>query len=441
MADPQGLFDVLAGAAGAPVDRPRLDAFVANSQASNGLRSAQTEEALLSAQRSLEEAQARKGINQHFINSGLKESDAQLATDMITAGAGNASQVMDALKTKGQDVIPNYTLGDPSQIGTAAAVAAAQARSGKTADPFTTVPEQYSVTPGIGTPPPVIESPLGQAKIDASNALAGLHGAQAHNASNPDATSLNDDAAFNAAIRYNSTGTMPTLGGNSAIGDRRKILQFAANLTMNPGWSPPSWSAEGSPGATPSQHPTAAQATAPVVTAATNKANTASLGDMTKRTAIADSSEQTAAANLKLAQHYLTNTDQTGSPLVNSVLNKIKGGLMGDPDVSAYTNALTTAANEYARVVSMATGAQGITDAARREGQALFNPSLAPDQLAANIKVALKEMGNRTGSMHTQIHLLQQGIAGGTGTDTAAATPAPTAGGAPNNDPLGIRGP
>lgn len=436
MADTQGLFDLLSGAANpsGALERPKIDAFVANSQAANGLRSAQTENALLTAQRSLEEAQSRKELNQYFVNSGMKQSDADLATDIAGAGLGNFSQIMEGLRT-GHKLQGDYVLGDPTQLGTPAATAAGQVVQGKPADPFTTVPEQYAPTPGVPTPP-VVESPMGQAKIDASNALAGLHGTQAHNAANPDATSLNDDAAFNAAIRYNSTGTMPTLGGNSAIGDRRKILQFAANLTMNPGWSPPSWSADGSPGATPPQHPTAAQATAPVVTAATNKANTSSLMDMTKRTAIADSSEQTAAANLKLAQHYLTNTDQTGSPLINSVLNKIKSGIMGDPDVSAYTNALTTAANEYARVVSMATGAQGITDAARKEGQALFNSNLAPDQIAANIKVALKEMGNRTGSMHTQIHLLQQGIAGGA--DTSAAPPA--AGGAPNNDPLGIRG-
>lgn len=439
MANPQGLFDVLAGAAGAPVDRPKLEAFVANSQATNGLRTAQTEEALLAAQKSVEEAQSKRQLFDHFQNAGLKPSDAQLATDFAVGGMGNASQITEAID-KTQGIRANYTLGDPTQIGSPEAVAAAQVRKGTTADPFTTVPEQYAITPGVDHPPAVVESPLGQAKIDASNALAGLHGVQAHNAAGG-TSSLSDDAAYNAAIRYNATGTMPTLGGNAAIEDRRKILQFAANISMNSGWAPPSWSAEGSPGATPSQHPTAAQATAPIVTAATTKANTAALGDMSKRTAVADASEQTAAANLKLAQHYLTNTDQTGSPLINSVLNKFKSGVLGDPDVSAYTNALTTAANEYARVVSMATGAQGITDAARREGQALFNPNLGPDQIAANIKVALKEMTNRTGSMHTQIHLLQQGIGSGSSTAPPTDLAAPAAAGAPNNDPLGIRGP
>lgn len=448
MADPQGLFDVLSGAAGAPVDRPRLDAFVANSMAANGLRSAQTEEALINAQRMTEEQQARKAINQHLINSGLRPSDAQSATDMFTMGA-NPTQVMDSLKTIGQDIVPNYTLGDPSQLGTPAAVAAAQARSGKVADPFIQVPTDYVSTPGVPTPGPVQVNPTGQSAIDAQAALVGLHRAQTGAVAA--GGTLDDNAAYVGAQRYNMTGTMPTLGSGAAgLADRRKLLGFAASLTADPNWTPPSWSgaptappAPGAPATVPGViHPSAAQAQGNVVTNATTKANTSALGDMTKRTAIADASEQTAAANLKLAQHYLVTADQTGSPLVNSVLNKIRSGVVGDPDVSAYTNALTTAANEYARVVSMATGAQGITDAARKEGQLLFSPNLAPDQLANNIKVALKEMGNRTGSMHTQIHLIQQGIGSGNSTaapqDLGAAPVTPTG---PGSDPLGIRGP
>lgn len=243
MADPQGLFDILSGAAGAPVDRPRLDAFVANAQASNGLRTAQTENALLTAQRSTEEAQARQGINQHFINSGLAPSDAQLATDMIVAGAGNASQVMDMLKTKGQDVIPNYTLGDPSQIGTPAAVAAAQARTGRTADPYTTVPNDSVPTPGYpanAAPPASAASlnPSAQAAADAQEALAGLHNVQtAAGGWNPHAagagvglTDPTDIAAINKAM---SEGRLSPDRVNSRTAPVFAALERANGGTIN----------------------------------------------------------------------------------------------------------------------------------------------------------------------------------------------------------------
>ena len=161
--------------------------------------------------------------------------------------------------------------------------------------------------------------------------------------------------------------------------------------------------------------------------AATNKANTGMLTDMTKRAAVADASEETANNNLQLAQHYMTAADQTGSPIVNAIQNKIRSGVLGDPDVSAYTNALTTAANEYARVISMATGAQGITDAARAEGARLFNPSLAPAQLAQNIQVAQQEMANRTGALHTQIAKGKQNLFSGPGSASAQGGNAPAA--------------
>ncbi len=176
MADPQGLFDILSGAAGAPVDRPKLDAFVANSQAINGLRTAQTSEAMLNAQRSVEEAQARGQLYDHFVASGLKPSDAQVASDLAVGGLGNASQVMDAIHMS-QKVQSNYTLGDPTQLGTPAATAAGQVQEGKVAPPVSAVPADYVATPGVPTPP-VQVSPSGAAQIGAENALAGLHNVQ-----------------------------------------------------------------------------------------------------------------------------------------------------------------------------------------------------------------------------------------------------------------------
>lgn len=221
--------------------------------------------------------------------------------------------------------------------------------------------------------------------------------------------------------RYFETGVIPNVGvGKDAIPIRAAIIHSATQRAL--GKRDPVTDASG-------------QGASAAITGNTAgiKAGTSTLTDMTKRTAIADASENTASTNLDLAYSMMLKADQTGSPLINGIQNKIRSGVMGDPDVSAYVNSLTTAANEYARVVSMATGSQGITDAARKEGHDLFNPMLAPEQLRNNIATAKKEMANRTGSLHSQIAQQKQGLYKGPKADSSNTTTQAPA------DPLGIR--
>jgi hypothetical protein len=242
-------------------------------------------------------------------------------------------------------------------------------------------------------------------------------------------------------------GSMPSFGmGPSAGASRAKVLQMAAQLSHDPTWQPPSWTngappAAPAPGAAPGTavgvppgHPSLQQATDTASAPTDMKAQQAALTDMTKRTAVADSSEATALKNLQVARDTLAQADQTGSPFANSVVNKIRAGLFGDPQVSAYHNALSTARNEYARVISMATGAQGITDAAMHEGQKLFPDDLAPAQFETNFAVAQRDMANRTASLHEQISNFKKGIhtpQGTTAPPSATTAPPPTTGGLP----------
>lgn len=219
--------------------------------------------------------------------------------------------------------------------------------------------------------------------------------------------------------RYYETGQMPPTGmGKDGTELRKAIAHSATQRALGNRQALTDASGQGASAAMTGN-------------AASSKATGSALMDMTKRTAVADASEQTASTNLDLAYSLMTKADQTGSPMINAIQNKIRAGVFGDPDVSAYTNSLTTAANEYARVVSMATGAQGITDAARREGQELFNPMLAPEQLRHNIEVSKQEMSNRTASLHGQIAAAKQGLYKGPQSATDTKQPPP--------DPLGIR--
>lgn len=425
MAGSQSLFDTLAGGFGHGVDRPGLEAFVANSQATNGLRTAQTEEALNNAAKQQEEMQAHSDLEDALMkvtgDDGkplLQPSQAHLVKNELVGGYGSALSVMQALRET-QVAHNTGTLSNPANLNTAAATAAAAGNTNKLPE-TALVPNEYSVPAGM-TPPDVHQTPLGDAMTQEHLAGANL---KTHSANSPDST-LSDDAAYNAAVKYNQFGTLPALG-MKAPGDRQKILTYAAYMSHDPNWHPPSWDSPQTPpavagGAATSNpigttaHPTLADATSAAANPADNKAQSATLSDMTKRTSIADSSEQTALKNLGIAREMLGKADQTGSPLANSIQNKIRAGLFGDPDVSAYQNAISTARNEYARVISMATGAQGITDFAMKEGQKLFPDDLAPTQFESNFQVAQREMANRTGSMHDQIAKAKASLHGGAG--------------------------
>jgi len=164
--------DLLAGAAGRPVDRQGLQAFVANSQALNGLRSAQTEEAMTNAQKLVEQQKARGQFEQALIGSGMDASEAHMIATTAQAGLGDNF----AATVKGLGGIQEQgltaTASDPNKLGTPAATAAVQGLSHKVAEPFA-IPETYGVQPGMPQPT-VQQTPLGAAHTAAAQATAGL---------------------------------------------------------------------------------------------------------------------------------------------------------------------------------------------------------------------------------------------------------------------------
>lgn len=176
--DPTSLFDSLAGATGHPVNRPALNAYVANSQATNGLRSAQTEEALLNAQRSQEEQEAsgrlRQDLGQLF--GPGNESKANVAADAMISKFGNAEQAGKFLNDVQQNQF-RQTMGDPGQLNSPAQTAAQQGITGKLAGPES-VPENFTMPPGVNAPD-VQQSPQGAAHTASTEAGASLHNAQA----------------------------------------------------------------------------------------------------------------------------------------------------------------------------------------------------------------------------------------------------------------------
>jgi hypothetical protein len=171
----QALGDALAGAFGHDVNRPGLEAFVANSQSANGLRSAQTQEALLKAQQMQEEQQANSQLEDAFVNAGLPGSQAHLAAIEATRIHGSAKDALEAVKGV-QQINATSTLGDVNQLNSPTQTAAQQALTGKVAEPVAVHPE-YATLPGMNAPN-VQQTPLGAAQTGAQHAIANLRQTQ-----------------------------------------------------------------------------------------------------------------------------------------------------------------------------------------------------------------------------------------------------------------------
>jgi hypothetical protein len=221
----QALADLLSGTAGAPVNRSGLNAFVANSQAHNGLLSAQTQDALIQASQAQEKMAAHDKIKDDLMASGAPESEATLARDFLVSS--NNNDPVTALKALGMAKLGYGNI--QSQTG------GQQMMEGKLAPPVAT-PPNYQMPPGSGLAgAPVQQSPQGAAATADTQSQTALRSAQAGAGGfNPHAggaggAPLDSQAlAFGAYMLY-KTGKMPALGmGNGPA--RNAIIAAAGQL-------------------------------------------------------------------------------------------------------------------------------------------------------------------------------------------------------------------
>ena len=100
----QALGDLLSGAGGHTVDRDNLNAYITQGQALAGLRSSQTEEALLNAQRMRDEQDAFSNLEGAMVglkgpdgNPMMTPSQAHLAALDMQARHGSAKDALEAV--------------------------------------------------------------------------------------------------------------------------------------------------------------------------------------------------------------------------------------------------------------------------------------------------------------------------------------------------------
>lgn len=224
----QGLADLFGG-----VNRPQLNAFVATSQARNGLVSAQTQDAMIKATQAQERIDAYNRIPTELkaTSPDMSDSESQLARDLIIQQSGG--DPVNALKALGQ---LKLGYGTPTQQ-----TSGQQMFEGKLAGPVTT-PNNYQMPAGSPLAnTPVQQSPQGAADTANLNASAALHAAQAQAGGfNPhtNGAPLDPNAVNFGAYMLYKTGKMPSLGMGGGAG-RSAIISGAAQLAQqeqdNPG--------------------------------------------------------------------------------------------------------------------------------------------------------------------------------------------------------------
>ncbi len=218
------LGDALGG-----VNRPQLNSFVANSQALNGLRSAQTEEAMMKAQEAQEQMSAHGDLEDALVKAMGPNNAAQAhaATLIMLSHFGDAKTALDAVQ--------RMTLGDQSQLGQPSQTAAQQGVQGKVAIPEA-LPNNYTQLPSAAPIQPG-QSAEGAAQTANTLAQASLHNQEATNpaAFHPGAAGANEPLdpnaiAFAGYMLY-KTGKMAALGMRSGPA-RSAVLANAANLSQ-----------------------------------------------------------------------------------------------------------------------------------------------------------------------------------------------------------------
>lgn len=202
-------------------------------------------------------------------------------------------------------------------------------------------------------------------------------------------TGQDDDQALDYAAQiYREKGTLPTLGmGKAGAAFRMKVIQRAAQQAAASGGS----------------------AATDIGTQSAIKGDTSSLTNISRIADSAEAYENTALQNMKIVREKMP----AGAVNVGPWLGKwIQSGRVGagGVDVPPYATALITVANEYAKVMSGSTGAQGSTVDSRKEAAEMLNSAQTPEQVNAVLDVMARDMANKKSSYSSQRQAIQDRI-------------------------------
>ena len=147
--------------------------------------------------------------------------------------------------------------------------------------------------------------------------------------------------------------------------------------------------------------------------AANQAAGKASLTNLTKISDAAKSYERSATDELNLAVSLIPKTPEPLNSQLFTEWARSGTAALGGTDVPKYQAALISALDEYAKVLSGATGAAGSTDTARNQALALIPPGATSDQIPAIVEVLKQGMKFKVDEYDTQLTDIRKRIGGG----------------------------
>lgn len=243
-----------------------------------------------------------------------------------------------------------------------------------------------------------------------SSALAALHRSQIEPAQGAGGAApvagpegFSQGAIDAAAARYNMDGTLPPMGmGKEGALGRRTILNRAAEIAQASGTSPDEQR----------------------IQQIGNKANSTALAQIQKQQTMVGAFEKNFVKNADIALELSAKVDRTGMPLANKWLNAGKRSIAGDPELAAFDQAIKSASNEYAKIISGSMGNTAVAEGEIRKMEEKLNSAQTKEQVAAVISLMKRETDNRMTSFNDEKAQLRAtmtgGKAGGEGSHSAA---------------------
>src|SRR5262249_44284442 len=172
---------------------------------------------------------------------------------------------------------------------------------------------------------------------------------------------LQNDALDAMAEYYNQTGQMPQ-GTSRNVQLQKQIANRAAELR---GGKPADLAGVN----------------------ASNKADQAALAQLEKQRAVILAFEETAKRNADVALKLSDKVDRTGVPVLNQWILAGRKSVGGSGDVAAFNAAVETFTNEYAKLMSSATGSGVTSDEARRHAREMLNSAMTKEQFRQTLDV------------------------------------------------------
>ena len=137
-----------------------------------------------------------------------------------------------------------------------------------------------------------------------------------------------------------------------------------------------------------------------VVTQRGMHADSQALTTIARQNALVQSFEGTAQREANLVEQLGPKGVAGGDQLWNKFRQASRREIGIDPDLGAFDNALTSFKNEYVKIMSTSAGQGGMTsDAARDEGNRLFNTNQPWTVIQKNLDTARQSMSNRVNSI------------------------------------------